>query len=174
MIWRRLAMTIVFVLAPIAVLGWALRANPRDIPSPMVGRIAPDFSLPTFTGGDVRLSDLRGRVVVVNFWASWCGPCREEAAALEATWRRYRDAGVVMVGVNIQDQRPAARQFIDLTRASYPNVVDTSGATSIAYGIYGVPETFLLSADGRIRLRHVGVVTTEMLDREIELAKGRS
>ncbi|MBI1733976.1 MAG: TlpA family protein disulfide reductase [Candidatus Rokubacteria bacterium] len=162
--WRRIVIACVLALVPVVILAYGLRANPRAIPSPLVGRVAPEFALPRFDGaGEVRLADLRGRVVVVNFWASWCIPCREEAAALEAVWRRHQDDGVVMVGVNIQDRRAAAGQFLMETRPTYPNVVDATGATSIAYGIYGVPETFVLDREGRIRARHVGAISAETL-----------
>lgn len=162
--WRRVLIAAVLTLVPVAILAYGLRANPRAIPSPLVGRPAPAFTLPVVDGGsEVRLADLRGRVVVVNFWASWCVPCREEAQALEAVWQRYRAGGLSMVGVNIQDRRAAAREFLDATRPSYPNVVDATGATSIAYGIYGVPETFVIDRDGRIRARHVGAITAEAL-----------
>ena len=165
---RRIALACALALVPIALLAQGLRTDPRAVPSPLVGAPAPDFALPRFDGGDLRLSNLRGRVLVVNFWASWCGPCREEAAGLEAVWRRYREAGVVLVGVNIQDREAPARAFLGATRPSYPNVVDRNGAASISYGIYGVPETFVIDRDGRIRLRHVGAVGIEALARHIE------
>lgn len=166
--WRRVLLTCVVVLLPVALLAYGLTANPRAVPSPLVGKPAPSFALPRFGGGELRLADLRGRVLVVNFWASWCIPCRDEATALEAAWRRYRDAGVVLVGVNVQDRDAPARSFLGETRPSYPNVVDATGATSIAYGIYGVPETFVIDARGEIRSRHVGAVSAEALVRQIE------
>lgn len=166
--WRRLAFAGALVLLPVALLAHGLTANPRAIPSPLVGRTAPDFALPRLDAGEVRLADLRGRVVVVNFWASWCVPCREEAAALERAWQGYRDAGVVMIGINIQDGEAAARLFVAQTRPTYANVVDAGGATSIAYGIYGVPETFIIDRDGRISARQVGAVTDMMLAQRLE------
>lgn len=166
--WRRLGFACALVLLPVALLAHGLTGNPRAIPSPLVGRPAPDFALPRFDAGEVRLADLRGRVVVVNFWASWCGPCREEATALERVWRRHRDAGVVMIGINIQDRGPAARAFLGETQPTYANVVDAAGATAIAYGIYGVPETFIIGRDGRISARQVGAVTDETLTQRLE------
>lgn len=162
--WRRITIAAVLTLIPLSVLAYGLTANPRAIPSPLVGRDAPAFALPRFEdGAEMRLADLRGRIVIVNFWASWCVPCRDEVPALEAVWRRHRDAGVTVVGVNIQDRRSAAGEFLMTTRPSYPNVIDGTGATSIAYGIYGVPETFVIDRDGRIRARHVGAITAETL-----------
>ena len=171
--WRRVAIACALALIPISVMAFGLRSNPRAIPSPLVGRPAPAFSLPLMTDGSaLSFANLQGRVVVLNFWASWCVPCRDEAPALEAVWRRYREAGVTVVGVNIQDRPAAARQFVVATRASYPNVLDGPGATSIAYGIYGVPETFLIDRDGRIRARHVGAITLETLGRHVAALVG--
>jgi cytochrome c biogenesis protein CcmG/thiol:disulfide interchange protein DsbE len=168
--WRRLLLVSVVVLLPVALLAQGLRSNPRAMSSPLVGASAPEFALPGLDGGELRLGSLRGQVVIVNFWASWCVPCREEAAALETVWRRHRDSGLILVGVNIQDREGAARAFVDHTRTTYSNVVDATGATSIAYGIYGVPETFVIDRTGRIRARQVGAVTVESLVEQIRLA----
>lgn len=166
--WRRVVIACVLALVPVCVLAYGLFANPRAVPSPLVGRPAPVFALARFDDGqEMRLADFRGRVLVVNFWASWCIPCREEAPALEAMWRQFGPRGVTVVGVNIQDRRPDAARFIAETRPTYPNLVDATGATSIAYGIYGVPETFVIDREGRIRARHVGAVDAELLAREI-------
>jgi cytochrome c biogenesis protein CcmG/thiol:disulfide interchange protein DsbE len=180
--WRRVALTVTLVLLPVSLLAYGLRSDPRAVPAPLVGKTAPEFRLPALPGasthrpgasahrgdGDVALADLRGRVLVLNFWASWCGPCRAEAPELEAVWERYRSAGVVILGVNIQDREAAARAFLAETRTTFANVVDASGATSIAYGIYGVPETFVIDGEGRIRFRHVGAIRAETLVRQIE------
>ncbi|MDR7484098.1 MAG: TlpA disulfide reductase family protein [Armatimonadota bacterium] len=121
---------------------------------------APAFSLPRLNAeGTLSLDSLRGRVVVINFWASWCVPCRDEAPALEATWQRYRDRGVVVLGVNVQDLIPKARQFLNETGATYPQVRDKDNTVYRAYGLTGVPETFFISRDGRIVRKFPGVVT---------------
>lgn len=111
---------------------------------------APAFSLPRFDGGTLTLASLRGKYVLVNFWASWCVPCRDEAPLLERAWRQYRDRGLVVVGVNIQDLEPEARKFIAQFKVSYPNVRDRDGRVSRAYGTTGVPETFFIDRDGRV------------------------
>lgn len=121
---------------------------------------APDFTLPRLDrGGELTLSALRGQVVVLNFWASWCVPCRDEAPALEATWQRYRGQGVVVLGVNVQDLTPKALAFIRETKATYPSVRDKNNAVYRAYGLTGVPETFFIDRKGRIVRKFPGVVT---------------
>jgi len=112
---------------------------------------APGFVLPRLDAkGTIDLASLRGNVVVVNFWASWCPPCRFEAPALEATWQRYRDRGVVVVGLNVQDLVPEAVRFLKETRTTYPVVRDRDNATYRAYGVVALPETFFIDRDGRI------------------------
>lgn len=123
---------------------------------------APEFTLPRLdTEGTLSLASLRGQVVVINFWASWCIPCKDEAPAIEATWRQYKDKGVVFVGVNVQDLTPKALKFIEETRATYPNVRSGDNAVYRAYGLTGVPETFFVNRDGRIVKKFPGVVTDQ-------------
>lgn len=155
------------VLLLVLVVG--LQRDPRAIPSPLVGRQAPDFILPLFDGGTLATSALRGKVMVVNFWASWCIPaCYDEAPHLQRTWDRYRDRGVIVVGVNIQDQDIPARDFIARFMQTFPNGSDRLGKISIEYGVYGVPETFLMDRKGRIVAKHAGAVTEGVLAPEIE------
>jgi cytochrome c biogenesis protein CcmG/thiol:disulfide interchange protein DsbE len=153
----------------IALLAYGFKLNPRDVPSPLVGRPAPLFSLATMDGQSLALEELRGKVVVLNFWASWCFPaCYEEAPVLEQGWQRWRDRGVVVVGVDIQDTAEAAQKFIDQFKLTFPNVRDTRGKISIDYGVYGVPETFFIDRQGRIRLKHVGAVTEQVFVGTVE------
>ncbi len=121
---------------------------------------APAFVLPRLDAeGTIDLKTLRGKVVVINFWASWCGPCREEAPALEATWQRYRDREVVVLGVNVQDLIPEALRFMKETKTTYPSVRDRDNTVYRAYGLTGVPETFFVDRQGRIVRKFPGVVT---------------
>jgi cytochrome c biogenesis protein CcmG/thiol:disulfide interchange protein DsbE len=153
----------------LVLLAYGFRTDPREIPSPLVGRPAPGFHLTTFTGEPLRLEAYRGRVVVLNFWASWCYPaCYEEAPVLEQGWRRWRDRGVVVMGVDIQDTEAAARKFIADFGLTFPNAPDPTGRVSIDYGVYGVPETFFIDRRGYIRAKHVGAVTPEVFQREVE------
>jgi cytochrome c biogenesis protein CcmG/thiol:disulfide interchange protein DsbE len=157
------------VVPVLALLAYGFRVNPRDIPSPLVGRPAAAFALTTFDGAPLSLEAQRGKVVVLNFWASWCYPaCYEEAPVLEANWKAYRDRGVVVLGIDIQDTREAAEKFIRDFRLSFPNAQDTTGKVSVEYGVYGVPETFFIDRQGRIRRKHVGAVTDEVFRTAVE------
>ena len=163
------------VVPVLGLLAYGFRVNPHDIPSPLVGRPAAPFVLRTFDGTDVSLASLRGRVVVLNFWASWCYPaCYEEAPALERSWRAYRAREVSVVGVAIQDQPDAARKFIADFSLSFPNAPDPDGRVSVDYGVYGVPETFFIDRAGRIRLKQTGAVSDDLFRDEVEKLLGES
>ncbi len=112
---------------------------------------APAFTLDRLDRpGKLSLASYRGRPVVLNFWASWCVPCKEEAPLLESVWKRHRDEGLVVLGVDINDLRGDARRFARENRMSYPIVFDGIGETSTDYGLTGVPETFFIAPNGRL------------------------
>ena len=166
-----LAVTIPLVL----VFAFGLGRNPREIPSPLLGKPAPRFTVALFSRGTFDTADYRGRVLVVNFWASWCIPCRAEAPRLQHTWERYRSRGVVVVGVNIQDEENAAREFLREFGQTFPTGMDLSGRISIDYGVYGIPETFIIDQQGRIVYKHVGEISEQILVEKIEpLLQGAS
>lgn len=150
------------------VLGFLALVTVRsNRPSSIAGALAqgrtpdaPDFILPTLDEeGRVELASLRGKVVVVNFWASWCPPCRLEAPVLEAPWQRYRDRGVVVVGINVQGLVPEAKRFLKETGTTYPVVRDRDNATYRAYGVVALPETFFIDRGGKIVEKFRGGVT---------------
>src|ERR687887_2506717 len=112
---------------------------------------APRFVLPRLDAqGKLALASLRGKVVVLNFWASWCNPCKSEAPRLEAAWRRWRSQGVVVVGVDAQDFSGDARRFMRTHKLTYPNVHDGPGNVLPKYGVTGFPETYFVGRDGRL------------------------
>ena len=135
-----------------------------------------DVSLPNLDGaGSKRLADFGGKVVVLNFWASWCYPaCYEEAPVLEASWRRIGPQGVVVLGVAIQDKDPASLEFIQRFGLTFPNAPDPAGKVSIDFGVYGVPETFVIDRRGVIRRKHVGAVTEAVFREWVEPLLGES
>jgi cytochrome c biogenesis protein CcmG/thiol:disulfide interchange protein DsbE len=153
----------------LALLAYGFRLNPRDVKSPLLGRPAAPFALTSFEGAPMELAPLRGKVVVLNFWASWCYPaCYEEAPVLEQGWRTYRERGVVVLGVDIQDKDEAGRKFIRDFGLTFPNAPDRTGKVSVDYGVYGVPETFFIDRQGAIRVKHVSAVTERVFRETVE------
>lgn len=128
----------------------------------ILDRPAPDFSLTLFgTGETLRLSDMRGKVVVLNFWASWCPPCRDEAPTFERVWKEYKDRGVVFVGVDIWDTDEDAAKFLQEFGITYPTGPDPSGEIAIDYGLTGIPETYFITREGMIAQKAIGIVQEE-------------
>jgi len=166
----RLRWAIPAAVVPVLVLlAYGFRTDPREVPSPLLGRPAAAFSLTTFAGSPLSLEGLRGQVVMLNFWASWCVPaCYEEAPAIERAWRAYKDKGVMVVGINIQDKEEAAREFLNRFEHSFPNAPDPRGRVSVDYGVYGVPETFFIDRNGRVRFKQVGALTDEIARRQLD------
>lgn len=135
---------------------------------PKPGTTAPDFQLSTFDGKTIRLSDYRGKPVVVNFWASWCVPCRDEAPAFDQVASTYQPRGIVFLGVNMQDTPYDAQNFMRQFQINYPVVTDTTGAVYINYGVVGVPETYLVTRQGKIVQKITGPVDAAQLSASLE------
>jgi len=161
--WWKVGLTLTAIVSMVGLLAYGFTVDPRAIPSTLTGKPAPDFSLTLFDGRTIRLSDFRGRVVILNFWASWCPPCRAEAPLLEQSWQRYKDQGVVFLGVDMQDTEEAARQFIQEFGITYPNGRDPKNRIAIDYGVYGIPETFFIDREGRITYKHIGALEPETI-----------
>lgn len=129
----------------------------QDLTVPgLVGRPAPDFRLRSFAGGILALSDFRGQPVVLNFWASWCVPCREEMPILERVWREFRQRGVTTLGVNAADDFDDAAAFLKRLQITYANVYDPEQNRLQAYRVTGLPTTVFLDAQLRIRAQVAG------------------
>jgi cytochrome c biogenesis protein CcmG/thiol:disulfide interchange protein DsbE len=161
---RKIAGLAVFALAVtgfMAMMAWALLNQ-----SPVTGKSgstrldkpAPEFTLPLFEGGELTLSEQSGRPVVINFWASWCAPCRVEARRLEEAWRSYRDRNVLLVGIQTQDTEADGRAYLSEFGVTYPNVIDGDGKVSVDYGVIGLPVTFFVDRDGIVVHRWVGAI----------------
>lgn len=132
-------------------------------------RPAPDFTMPDLDSGEpISLTAFRGKVVVLNVWASWCLPCREEAPALQAAWEAYRNRGVQILGSNYQDDRDAALGFVREFGITYPSVFDPSGRLAVDYAYVGLPSTFVIDRAGRIRFQFTGYMTGQTLRRVLD------
>jgi cytochrome c biogenesis protein CcmG, thiol:disulfide interchange protein DsbE len=143
------------VLGLLAILALGLR---RAQQGPItVGDKVPNFILTTFDGETINLTDLKGKVVVLNFWASWCKPCEQEAADLEAAWRYYQPGGeVVFLGVDYVDTEPEARGYLEKFGITYPNGPDLGTRISQEFRIRGVPETYIIDQDNILRSVQIG------------------
>jgi cytochrome c biogenesis protein CcmG/thiol:disulfide interchange protein DsbE len=171
--WKRAIFATLAAAPVIALFAFGFTRDPGEIPSPLPGRDAPRFALEVFAPGEgaiarpvgdtIDLGDLGGRVVVVNFWASWCLACRDEHTALSDAARHYGDRAR-FIGVLYNDRPPAAVRWIAVMGGqTYPSVLDNRSQTAVDYGLYGVPETFIIGPDGRIAYKHLGAITDRIL-----------
>lgn len=135
------------------------------IPAPQAGFLAPDFTLVTLDGQTVTLSELRGQVVLLNLWASWCPPCREEMPAMQRVWEEYRERGVMVLAVNStsQDTRAEAQAFVTENGLTFPIPLDTSGEVTRLYRVSSLPTSFFIGADGVIHEVVIGGPMAEAL-----------
>jgi len=167
---------VVAILGLVGLMAWGL-SNKTPVTSlsgsTRLMQPAPDFTLPLFDGGELVLSRFKGTPVVLNFWASWCAPCREEALGLERTWRAYRDQEVLFVGIDIQDSEESARDYLNEFGVTYPGGRDVDGKITVDYGVIGIPVTFFVDREGIIARRWVGALDEALLlDWVEELASG--
>lgn len=133
--------------------------------------LAPRLVLERLDGkGTIDLASYRGKAVVLNFWASWCGPCKQEAGELESGWQRWKGKGVVFLGVDTQDWRADGRRFVERYGITYPNVFDGRGSISGRFGLLGVPETFFVGRNGKLVSRVPRPISREQLDENVKLA----
>ncbi len=150
----------------LGILFMGLGKNPNEIRSPLIGKAAPTFTLREVgTGRAVDLAQLRGKPVVINFWATWCGPCWEEHPVLVANAKMLPD--VQFLGVVFQDSEEKILGFLQQRGSSYPTVVDDRGKTAIAYGVGGIPETFFLDERGTIVAKYSGPMSSDVLQEHL-------
>ncbi|MEJ2749959.1 MAG: TlpA disulfide reductase family protein [Anaerolineae bacterium] len=168
----------VFVIGLLGFLGWGLIQTSKTRPE--AGQTAPDFNVQFLDGYEwegrqtASLDDFKGKIVVLNFWASWCVECRVEADAFEASWQKYRDDGVVFLGVAHVDVEPKSIAYLKEFNITYPNALDYGDRISSDYEITGVPETFIIDPTGQVHYVQIGPIQATTLNGTIEqlLAQG--
>jgi cytochrome c biogenesis protein CcmG/thiol:disulfide interchange protein DsbE len=162
----RSAIAVLAVLAVVGLLTFGLLSKGSS--GVALGEVAPASPLPRLEGGgNGSLADYRGRWVLVNFWASWCGPCRQEAPALESFQRRHGDGGFTVLGIDSRDLSGDGRAFVRRFGLSYPQLRDGDGSTAHDFGTTGVPENFLIDPAGKVRLLQRGPVSDEYLNGKV-------
>jgi cytochrome c biogenesis protein CcmG/thiol:disulfide interchange protein DsbE len=152
----------------VAFLAVGLRLNPREVPSPLIGKPAPAFALPRLDDPSrtITRDDLLGRVYIVNVWASWCAPCREEHPLIVAFAKRNP---VPIYGLNYKDKPADAKTWLQRLGNPYvATLVDADGRTGIDFGVYGVPETFVIDGKGMVRFKQIGPLTEEAIRTRLE------
>ena len=162
--WTVATTAVVLVGTWAIVAGSRLGQDPALVESPLLGKPAPSFDLPLLDGGAISSEDLAGEPYVINFWASWCVPCREEAPVLQSFHERWADEGVQVLGVVYQDSGAKAAEFRDEFGLTFPQAMDPGGRTAIDYGVFGIPETYVVDARGLVMAKLVGAVGPGTLD----------
>jgi len=152
---------VIIIVVLLGSLGWVFI---NDQSNSVEEGLAPDFTITSFEGETLTLSDLRGQVVVINFWASWCIPCRDETPYLEWNWRIYQDKGVIFIGIDFQDTIKEALAFIDEFDVTYFTGPDIGSKIAKAYNLQGLPQTFFIAKNGEIN----GVIIGELLPPQLE------
>jgi cytochrome c biogenesis protein CcmG/thiol:disulfide interchange protein DsbE len=174
---RRFLLPLIAFVGLAGFLGYGL-SRPKDdtLPSPLISRAAPNFSLQVLDGPAQPFSpkDLAGRVWVLNAWASWCAPCVQEMPVLAALGR---EAGVPIVGLNYKDKPDAARRMLTKVNPYHVTLLDSDGRVGLDYGVYGLPETFVIDAKGAVRYKHTGPLDAQQAREKLlpvlrQLAKG--
>jgi len=144
------------------------KVGPTDPKSPIVGELAPQFTLLDVDGRATKLSDFRGKTVVLNFWATWCIPCRQEFPELATLYDTNAARGLVVLGVDLQEDPAPVRKFAAEFNASFPIVIDSNGSVARQYQLIGPPTTFFIGPDGVLRAVQVGALTEQALPRKLE------
>jgi cytochrome c biogenesis protein CcmG/thiol:disulfide interchange protein DsbE len=166
---------IVGLLGLTVTLALAFRRDPHDIRTGTILKAAPTFTLQRLDGsGAVSLADLSGKVVVMNFFASWCLPCTQENPALVRVYERYRGTDVMLVGVDLQESRDNGLAYVKRMGMGWATLSDDDGRVALSYGVFGPPETFFIGPDGVIAGRHIGPIDEDTLVTAIETLRARA
>ena len=172
--WRIISITAIFVVPLIVVLAMGFNQNPQEVPFVLTGAPATDFSLTSLDGDKVTLSSFKGKPVILNFWATWCEPCKYEHEILQRASLNYRD-DIVVLGIIYQDDPARAKNYLSSKSNHYPQLIDEKSRVAIDYGVSGVPESFFIDSAGKIVHKEAGVVTPNTLSKQIAtLLKGKT
>jgi len=167
---RRLIITVLIIAPILALLAFGFTRDAKYIHSPLLAKPAAPFNVTLFDGKKISLEDFRGKALFLNFWASWCAPCRTEAYDLEAAWRKVKDKNMIFLGVALQDSDQASKDFLKEFAVTYPNGKDESGKIAVDYGTWGIPESFFIDPQGRITYKHVGGIRAALVLSKLEEA----
>ena len=169
---KKLKATVIFLLAmliagftiflAIGVMGTTTATSRSG--KELVGKKAPSFVAPKVGGQLVSLENHKNKPLVLNFWASWCPPCRDETPGMERIWRKYEDQGVVILGINVQDGEKEAERYISEFGVTFSNALDLDGSITVDYGVTGLPVTFFIDNDSVVTGRWVGSISEDRLD----------
>ena len=169
---KKLKATVIFLLAmliagftiflAIGVMGTTTATSRSG--KELVGKKAPSFVAPKVGGQLVSLENYKNKPLVLNFWASWCPPCRDETPGMERIWRKYEDQGVVILGINVQDGEKEAERYISEFGVTFSNALDLDGSITVDYGVTGLPVTFFIDNDSVVKGRGVGSISEDRLD----------
>lgn len=171
--WPRLLVLGVVLVVAAVVLAGRLSAGGADgrdggAPSALLGRPAPSLSGATLDGGSFDLAGWHGQVVLVNLWASWCAPCRQELPLLASAYSALHPRGLQIVGIDVKDGTATAKAFLQQHGdASWPSVVDTDGQRAVDWGAFGLPETYLLDRSGKVVAKATGAVDAQWIDEHV-------
>ncbi len=158
---RRLAGVLLLIASAASCAGGG---DSVDLPGINKGSVAVDFELPDLDGEEITLSDYRGSVVLINFWATWCPPCRAEIPDIEEAYQARRDEGFMVLGVSVEQAPDHVESFVEAMGMSYPVLLDEAGVVSGTYRAPGLPISLFLDREGVIRIRHVGQLTSALLE----------
>jgi len=160
---------IIFFILLLLVAVFGNRTSVKE--SPLVGKKAPDIEIESFDGNKIQLSDFDDKIILLNFWASWCMPCKQEAPELDSSWNKYRNSDVVFIGINILDEESNAKRYLDQYKPEYLNGYDRQGNVALDYGVSGVPETYFISKGGIIVDKYIGPLSEQLIDKYIDKIK---